>query len=126
VKHSEAARLVAVLSAYWPGTDIREETAQLWERELVGFEIEDGMDAARQLGRSGRFMPSLGEFSDAIIECRNERLVRERAARALPPGQDTSCCTFGEFLRDRPDMRVRVKRLGLEAMVSRIESEDRG
>lgn len=102
MKPSEAARLVAVLAAYWPGTDVRDETAQLWENELLPFEITDGMEAARLFGRSGMFMPSLAEFLDGIRECRNDRLREERAALP-PPRASEEYISLTEYLHRNPE-----------------------
>ena len=105
MKQSEAARVVAMVAAYWPGTDLRDETAQLWEAELLPFEMADGMDAARQLGRSARFMPSLSDFRDAIVEVRDDRL--RTFHRALGTGE-TRRYTFTQYLAEHPEMVPRV------------------
>lgn len=92
----EALRLVAMLTAYFR-QETSDETGALWARELTGFEIEDGMEAAQILGQSRTFMPSLAEFSAVIRDCRNVRVSQ----RSLP--HSTTGVSFGEWFATQDD-----------------------
>jgi hypothetical protein len=88
VKPAEAVRLIAMLGAYY-SREIGTDTAGLWAKSLVAFEVQDGMEAVHLLGSSGRFLPSLADLTDTIRECRNDRLKQEREQRPLTAGTDT-------------------------------------
>lgn len=123
MKESDAARVVSMLAAYFPGKDITDETAVLWERQVAEFEQQDAVAAAESLGTMGRFMPSLAEFVDAIREERNHRLIARALTLPEPVPYPSDACTFEEFLRDRPDMQERVKKLGIwKETLARLEA----
>lgn len=113
MRESDAARIVSMLAAYFPGRTMAEESAQLWEREIVEFDQRDGINAARELGAMSKFMPSLAEFADAIREERNRRVISETLALPEVPAGLVVFCTMEQFLRDRPDMQERVRKLGI-------------
>jgi hypothetical protein len=100
-----------MLAAYFPGRTMAEETSQLWEREILGYDQRDGINAARELGSMSKFMPSLAEFVDAVREERNRRVISETLA--LPPSGAVVFCSMEQFLRERPDMQERVRKLGI-------------
>ena len=83
MKQNEAVRLVAMLAAYF-NLEMGEDVAILWARELVHFEIVDGLEAARELGVSGRFFPSLAGFVESIRTARNARLLEDPRTLPLP------------------------------------------
>ena len=126
--------------AYFPGKDPTPETAALWAVELLPYELEDGMEAAKVLGSMGKFMPSLSEYIDGIREERNHRIVPEPALPSYgdllmaaspvddigaPPGWPRGgAVTLVEFLRSRPDMADRVKKLGVwKQTLANLESD---
>lgn len=108
MRESDAAKVVGMLFAYFPGRDVTDDTAQLWEREVVGFEFEDACEAAQEIGATAMRLPTLAGFIDTIKLCRKRQAER---MPALPPAADA--CTFEEFLRSNPDARERVRRLGI-------------
>lgn len=110
MRESEAARVVSMLAAYFPGRKMADETQQLWEREVAAYELEDASEAARALGAFSQYMPSLAGFLDAIREERNRRVISKTLS--LPPaGARSGGMTFSQFLAERPDMRQRVEAL---------------
>lgn len=114
MKESEAARLIAMLAAYWR-TDVPDETVALWSNRLVEFDVEDGMEAAHILGESGRFFPPLTDFVGIIRECRNDRILRQRMSLPRPSvPQAGGLSSFAEYLNRNPDMAERVKALTAE------------
>ena len=75
---TEWARIAAYLAAVWPGQPLASETAQLWYQELAGYPAELVAEAARELARSSRYLPTLAELLTAV------RARRERV-QALAP-----------------------------------------
>jgi hypothetical protein len=104
---SDALRLVAVLGDYYR-QGLTEKTAALWARELVPFEIEDGLEAVTILGTAGRVMPTLRDLIDTVRECRNDRRRRERTAL---PGEGDGI-SLHDWLEANSDMHDRFSAIG--------------
>lgn len=108
---AEAVRLIAVLASSFR-QDISDETAVLWAKDLVAFELSDGLEAADICRQTAVFMPSLAEFLALVRDCRNTRISNIREL----PGSGSNCCDgegFGHFYRNHADedMRERVRAL---------------
>ena len=132
---ADSMRVVAMLFAYRPNLKPPEETVMLWARSIQRYEREDAIEAAQILGEGGRWTPVLADFLDAIVECLNDRINRERKALpATTPGallmasnpcddegvpatyaQGGPALTIAEYLKRRPDMRDRAAKLGVWA-----------
>jgi hypothetical protein len=112
VKASEAAKVVGVLAAYFPGARLGEETVTLWAREVQAFEFADGVEAAEVLGTFKDRLPSLAEFVASVQDCRNARLAKRPA---LPEGDPMRWpdrpCSLADFLSTNPEMAERVSKL---------------
>jgi hypothetical protein len=109
---AEAVRLIAMLGAYY-GREIGTDTAALWAKSLVEFEVQDGMEAVHLLGASGRFLPTLADLTDTIRECRNDRLKVEHYQ--LPDRSDS--VSFEDWLattasdEEKASLRTHAPRL---------------
>lgn len=110
--NAEALRVVAMFAAYFR-QELSDETAVLWAKEMVPFELADAMEAARVLGLVGGFNFTISALVDATRDERNVRVSAERKALPSPAYNTSDFCTMTEFLRTHPDMRERVKRLGI-------------
>lgn len=103
---AEALRVIAMLTAYFR-QELSDETAALWAQEIRPENAADGIEAARVLATTQRFLPTLADFRAQVIDCRNERLVRE--ALVLPPGEE-EVMSWSGFLRQNPDVRERAEK----------------
>lgn len=114
--HDEAVELIAVLASYFR-QEVSDETAVLWSRELVPFDLQDGLEAAEIFGKAQKFMPDLATLLAYIRDIRNTRLLAETPS--LMSGPD--CCegqTFGHFYRDHaPDHRGEDWRPRVDALL---------
>ena len=91
-----------MLFAYRPNLRPPEETVALWAQTVQKFDIGDALEAAQILGEGSRWVPVLPEFTDAIRQCRDDRIRRERTA--LPaPRTPRSYYPFALFLRENPE-----------------------
>lgn len=111
MKPAESLRAVAVLAAFYPSAQFPEQTIGLWAQSIQKFELTDALEAAQILGEGGKWTPALAEWVQAIRECRDDRLRRERLA--LPePRTPRSYYPFALFLHEHPAEAEIVK--GLE------------
>jgi hypothetical protein len=115
MKNGDAVRVCTTLSAAYR-KQLTDETVALWATSLADFELVDAHEAVQIVSEHAMFMPSLAEMRQAIIECRNDRLLREKKAWELErdrepalPGDGTM--TFAEFMDRTPGMRERVEKL---------------
>lgn len=115
MNQGEAIRVVAMLAAGFR-QDVTDETAVLWARDLVPFDLTDALEAADIARQTSVFMPSAMEFVALVRDCRNVRVLEEtKALPSVPIG----CCDgqgFGHFYREHAseEMKGRVRKL-LEA-----------
>lgn len=105
--NAETLRVIAVLTAYFR-QELSDETAVLWAQELTDYEVVDGLEAARYCGTSNRFMPSLREFTDAILAARYARLSKT-ATLPEPAGEVVS---LADFVKANPEYRDRLRKIG--------------
>ena len=94
---ADAIRLVNVLGSYFR-QEIAEETAVLWAKELLAWELSDGLEAAELAGKTQVYMPTLAEFLAMVRDVRNVRVVMRPELPSVG-----ECCRgqgFGHFYRD--------------------------
>lgn len=126
----EALRLVGMLFGYFPSAkELSKETVALWANDLLAYEVVDGMEAAHTFGTMNRYPPSLADYIEGIKDERQHRLAQTPALlshegslqMAAHPADDLGtgpgyaiggALTIEQFLRSRPDIAARVKRLG--------------
>jgi hypothetical protein len=96
VTQTEALRLVGMLSAAFR-TQVSEETGILWARQLMPYELEDGLEAVDILAKGTAFMPQGPKpLLDLIKDIRANRFRQV----ALPPGRGVP---FSEWLATQPE-----------------------
>jgi hypothetical protein len=95
MRQAEALRLVAMLASEFR-TEVSDETGILWARQLMPYELEDGLEAVDILAKGTAFMPQGPKpLLDLIKDIRTQRLQQ----RALPPGRGVP---FSEWLATQP------------------------
>lgn len=105
---ADALRVVAALTAYFR-QELSNETAVLWAEAARGYDLQDGLHAAREFGLQAQFMPSLAQFLQTIED--TERLRRHNETPALEPGPENPM-TWPEFLDANPEVKERVRSNG--------------
>jgi hypothetical protein len=78
---SEAAKLVAMLVAFYPGTNFNEANARAYIDGIEDLDFESTKAAMRTLGRSEKFLPRVSEIRKAA---QDEWAVRRPRPKLLP------------------------------------------
>lgn len=68
---SEVAKLVGVLMAAFPSSKVTAQTSQVYEEFLQDLDYTAANAAVRRLIGTARFMPSIGEIREAVVEVGN-------------------------------------------------------
>lgn len=83
----ETVTVLAVMSTAWPSAKLQENTAEVWTDLVADVHPDDGLAAARSLGQSSKFFPSVSEFREAAALAKRTRT--EEVTVALPRGGRT-------------------------------------
>ena len=67
MKESEAAKLVSILMAAFPAGKGNDQTAMVYEAELVDLDAELASRAIRRMLRTSKFLPSIAEIRGAAV-----------------------------------------------------------
>lgn len=68
MKASQVTKVVTVLVAAFPNSHVTEDTSAVYESALVDLDYEQVDAAVGRLLRTSRFMPSIAEIREAVIE----------------------------------------------------------
>lgn len=71
MKESHAAKVVGVLMAAFPNTPTHEGTSQVYETMLADLDYERVDAAIGRLLKTARFMPTIAEIREAVVESEN-------------------------------------------------------
>lgn len=106
MKQSEAVRVVHALAAAFR-SELPEETVVIWARQLMPFDVADGLEAVEILSTTQAFMPSSTKLLlDMMADIRR---VRGERTPALPDVRE-GCCRgqwFGHAYREHFNDRER-------------------
>lgn len=80
-----AVRVIALLTAAWPDTELPDATLTLWMDSMRDIDPALGMEAAATLTRTNKWYPRLAEFLDAVNALKRRQIVQDSEVRALPP-----------------------------------------
>src|SRR4051812_35701325 len=83
---------------------------QMWAAALEDCDLADSKNAVELAALTMDRMPSLHQLLDLVEDMRRQRIQDE--AKILPEERTSFGMTFPEWLRTRPDMHDRVRRLG--------------
>lgn len=117
---------IALLQAAFPNPEIPPSSVEVWQTELQIIPDKNDVFAAIRLLTTNPPRGRIIHISDVMREGEiqwADRVEREtRQQRMLPSGEESRFCTFEEYLRDRPEMRERLKKVGMFAeIVDRAE-----
>ena len=84
----EAAQVLGMLTAAWPGKELPDATIALWAEQMRDVSVESGMEAARLLTRVDRFFPSYARFRETAFAA--SRRYEASRPPALEAGQYTA------------------------------------
>lgn len=108
----------AAIAAYWVATfrgTLDEGELKVFKRALADTEIEDAVAAIDEVASTGGYPPTPQRIAE-LAESHRKRRARDRIEGekrvALPGGQRSG--RFAEYLRDNPDMAVRIAALTAE------------
>jgi hypothetical protein len=112
---AEALRLVAMLASEFR-TEVSDETGILWARQLMPFDIQDGLEAVDILAKGTAFMPQGPKpLLDLIKDIRITRL-RQRELPAMTRG-----VPFSEWLSTQPEEVIEKCRTLFPKLMQTVE-----
>jgi len=85
VNDQHAVRVIALLTAAWPETELPDATLALWIDAMKDLDPAVGMEAAATLTRTKTWFPRLAEFLEAVSAIRRRVALNAGLVRALPP-----------------------------------------
>jgi hypothetical protein len=112
---AEALRLVAMLASEFR-TEVSDETGILWARQLMPYDLEDGLEAVDILAKGTAFMPQGPKpLLDLMKDIRLQRLGR----KALP--SMTHGVPFSEWLAQQDEETIRKCRAFFPRLMKTID-----
>ncbi len=118
---------MAMMQARFPSPEISPSTVVAWALELEIFPEPADVEAALSLIVKSPPERRPIHISDVTKQAERiwaDRVEREQRQQSMLPGpEDGRFCSFEEYLRSRPEMRDRLKKVGMfSEIVSRAES----
>jgi hypothetical protein len=111
VNKPQAKAVIGMLSAAFPREPMPDSSLEMWSAALLECDMTDAKNAVELAALTMDRMPSLHQLVEFCEDIRRQRIQDE--AKALPEEHTSfGFMTFGEWLKTRPDMHDRVKRLG--------------
>lgn len=85
MNRSEAAQVLAVLAAPYPGEPVTDDAAEVWyQSTLSQLEASEALSVVRDLVRHERFRPTPAVFNEALRVRRVHGAVEQRPALPAP------------------------------------------
>ena len=127
MRHDQAIACMAMMQARFPNPEIPPSSVTAWALELEIFPEPADVEAALSLLVKNPPERRPIHISDVTKQAERiwwQRVEDEQKQQRLLPGPpDTRFCTFEEYLRQRPEMRDRLKKVGMFAeIVTRAEA----
>lgn len=123
MRRDEAVECIALMQAAFPNPEIPPSSVEVWAAELQIIPDKNDVFAAIRLLTANPPRGRIIHISDVMREGEiqwADRVEREsRQQRMLPSGEEGRYCTFEEYLRSRPEMRDRLKKVGMFSEIVR-------